>query len=456
MGTYLERLATNTRSLRVMQSSGGSISALVAAREPVRTILSGPAGGVVGALRAARAAGFEKIITFDMGGTSTDVALCGRDGLRMTNEASVAGLPVAVPVMDIHTVGAGGGSIARVDDGGSLRVGPESAGADPGPACYGRSLLPTVTDAHVVLGHFGGGGLLGGDFALDEARSQKALAQLANDMSKVAGHEITAIEAAQGVLVVANTNMERARRRISVERGFDSREFALLPFGGAGGLHAVELAQALRIPQIIVPNSAGALSAIGVLTADVVKDQSRTTMLEVSPGVEKKLDQTFNEMERTAAVALRREGFPPAKQRHERSLALRYKGQSFELEIRRTSGNIAKEFHRAHQERYGYAQESNTVEVVSARVRSSGVVEKVADQKLNKSPSKTFSRPSKTVSAYLDGKKLKTLVFNRAELSAGARLRTPCIVTEYSSTTLIPAGMRADVDSYGNLIIQVR
>jgi N-methylhydantoinase A len=170
MGTYLQRLATDTPRLRVMQSSGGSISAAVAAREPVRTILSGPAGGVVGALRAARAAGFEKVITFDMGGTSTDVALCERDGLRMTNEAAVAGLPVAVQVMDIHTVGAGGGSIARVDEGGSLRVGPESAGADPGPACYGRSLLPTVTDAHILLGHFGGAGLLGGDFALDEER----------------------------------------------------------------------------------------------------------------------------------------------------------------------------------------------------------------------------------------------------------------------------------------------
>jgi N-methylhydantoinase A len=316
-------------------------------------------------------------------------------------------------------------------------------------------LLPTVTDAHVVLGHFGGGGLLGGDFDLDEARSQKAMAQLANEMSKVAGRRITAIEAAQGVLVVANTNMERALRRISVERGFDSREFVLLPFGGAGGLHAVELAQALRIPQIIVPNSAGALSAIGVLTADVVKDQSRTTMLEVSFGVEKKLDITFKEMERTAAVALRREGFPPAKQRHERSLALRYKGQSFELEIKRTSGNITAEFHRAHQERYGYAQPANVVEVVSARVRSSGIVEKIAVQRSVKSTSKPFSKSSKTVNAYLDGKKQKTLVFNRAELSAGARLGTPCIVTEYSSTTLIPAGMRAEVDDFGNLIIQV-
>lgn len=455
MGTYLQRLATNTRSLRVMQSSGGSISALVAAREPVRTILSGPAGGVVGALRAARAAGFEKIITFDMGGTSTDVALCGRDGLRMTNEASVAGLPVAVPVMDIHSVGAGGGSIARVDEGGSLRVGPESAGADPGPACYGRSLLPTVTDAHVVLGHFGGGGLLGGDFDLDEARSQKAMAQLANEMSKVAGRQITAIEAAQGVLVVANTNMERALRRISVERGFDSREFALLPFGGAGGLHAVELAQALRIPQIIVPNSAGALSAIGVLTADVVKDQSRTTMLEVSPGVGKKLDQTFKEMERTAAVALRREGFPPAKQRHERSLALRYKGQSFELEIKRTSGNIAAEFHRAHQERYGYAQPANVVEVVSARVRSSGIVEKIAEQGLSAPRNQGLQKAGNSVTAFMGGKKLQVAVYRRDDLTAGVRLHTPCIVTEYSSTTLIPNVVRAGVDSYGNLIIQV-
>ena len=455
MGTYLERLATNTGSLRVMQSSGGSISASVAAREPVRTILSGPAGGVVGSLRAARAAGFEKIITFDMGGTSTDVALCGRDGLRMTNEASVAGLPVAVSVMDIHTVGAGGGSIARVDEGGSLRVGPESAGADPGPACYGRSLLPTVTDAHVLLGHFGGAGLLGGDFKLDEARSRKAMNQLASDMSKVAGRQVTAIEAAQGVLIVANTNMERALRRISVERGFDSREFALLPFGGAGGLHAVELSQALRIPQIIVPNAAGALSAIGVLAADVVKDQSRTTMLEIAPGVEKKLDKTFKEMERTAAAALRREGFPLSKQRHERSLALRYKGQSFELEIKQTRANLAASFHRAHAERYGYAQKSNTVEIVSARVRSIGVVGKLAERKRGASGNRGVVRAAKSVDAFLNGKKLKVAVYRRDGLSPGDRLRTPCIVTEYSSTTLIPDGARGHVDNYGNLIIQV-
>ena len=454
MGTYLKRLATNTPNLRVMQSSGGSISASIAADEPVRTILSGPAGGVVGALRAARAAGFEKIITFDMGGTSTDVALCERDGLRMTNEASVAGLPVAVSVMDIHTVGAGGGSIARVDEGGSLRVGPESAGADPGPACYGRSLLPTVTDAHLVLGHFGGAGLLGGDFTLDEERSRKAMTQLAKEMSKAARRRITASEAAEGVLSVANTNMERALRRISVERGYDSREFALLPFGGAGGLHAVDLALALRIPRIIVPTSAGALSAIGVLTADVVKDQSRTTMLEFSPGVEKTLDKTFAEMERTAAGALRREGFPTAKQKHERSVGLRYKGQSFELDIKQTGANLAASFHRAHRARYGYAQEANVVEIVSARVRSTGMVEKLSQRRASVSR-KNYAKPAKFVTAYLDGKKLRVGVYSRNELSAGVRLRAPCIVTEYSSTTLIPSGAHVEVDGYGNLIIQV-
>jgi N-methylhydantoinase A len=406
-------------------------------------------------LRSARAAGFEKIITFDMGGTSTDVALCDRDGLRMTNEASVAGLPVAVPVMDIHTVGAGGGSIARMDEGGSLRVGPESSGADPGPACYGRSFLPTVTDAHLLLGHFGGAGLLGGEFPLDEERSRKAMGQLASEMSKAADRKVTAIEAAQGVLTVANINMERALRKISVERGYDSREFALLPFGGAGGLHAVELAQALRIPWIIVPNSAGALSAIGVLTADVVKDQSRTTMLAVSPGVEKKLDETFREMERTATRALRQEGFPTTKQRHERSLALRYKGQSFELEIKRTSGNIAAAFHSAHQERYGYAQQSNVVEIVSARVRSSGIVEKLSPRRVNTSRGKQFSKPAKHVDVYLNGKKFGVAVYQRDDLPAGARLRTPCIVTEYSSTTLISSDARAEEDGYGNLIIQI-
>jgi N-methylhydantoinase A len=439
--------------LRVMQSSGGSISAVAAADEPVRTILSGPAGGVVGALRLARAASFENIITFDMGGTSTDVALCDRDGMRLTNEAIVAGLPVAVPMMDIHTVGAGGGSIARVDEGASLRVGPESAGADPGPACYGRSLLPTVTDAHVVLGHFPGATLLGGEFKLDEVRSREALKKLAIQISAVARRKGGAIDAAQGVLDVVNTNMERALRHISVERGHDPRDFALIPFGGAGGLHAVALARALRIPRVIVPCSPGALSALGVVTADVVKDQSRTVMLEAGRGVKPKLEQVFRELEKRARATLRREGFTEGKQRHERSLAARYKGQSFELQIRQTSGDVAAAFHRAHLARYGYAQEKNVVEIVSARVRSIGLVEELRASPLKSSLSKSLAKPHDYAHTYFERKKIRAAVYRREEVPPGARLRVPCIVAEYSATTLIPAGASAKLDRHGNLII---
>jgi N-methylhydantoinase A len=441
MGRYLSRLADAQGAklnLRVMQSSGGSISAEVAAREPVRTILSGPSGGVVGALRAALSAGIKNLITFDMGGTSTDVALCNSGAIRTTNEASVAGLPVAVSVMDIHTVGAGGGSIARVDEGGSLRVGPESAGADPGPACYGRSLLPTVTDAHVVLGHFGGLGLLGGEFKLNEKRAHEAMSKLANDLSKVSGKRCSVTTAAEGVLSVANTNMERALRHISVERGHDPRQFALLPFGGAGGLHAVDLARALRIPTVIVPTAPGALSAVGVLVADVIKDQSRTVMFTHSAKERAKLARVFAEMEKEATKVLRGEGFPATRQRHERSLAMRYRGQSFELEVKDTTGDLATAFHRAHRERYGYAQEQSEIEIVSARVRSLGIVEKLAQRKIASGRNRARGD-----------------VYKREDLGPGARLKTPCIVTEYSATTLIPAGSKARVDDFGNLLIEV-
>jgi N-methylhydantoinase A len=456
MGTYLKKLEAHAPKLRVMQSSGGSISAAAAADEPVRTILSGPAGGVVGALRAARSAGLENIVTFDMGGTSTDVALCDRAELRMTNEALVAGLPVAVSVMDIHTVGAGGGSIARVDEGGSLRVGPESAGADPGPACYGKSMLPTVTDAHLVLGHFGGTGLLGGEFPLDEPRASEAISILAAAMSKAAGRKVSITDAAQGVISVVNTNMERALRSISVERGYDPREFTLLPFGGAGGLHAVDLASALRIPRVIAPTAAGALSAIGVVTADVVKDLSRTVMLEVASGIDKKLETAFRELEQAAGSALRKEGFSESEQRRERSLAARYKGQSFELNIESPkggAGRIAASFHRAHRARYGYAQESDVVEIVSTKLRSIGIVKKFKQPHISSTRAGVWAKPHASGVAYFDGTKHSIGIYLRDDLRAGMKLRTPCIVTEYSATTVIPSEAQASIDSYGNLII---
>src|ERR1051326_5738963 len=477
MGRYLRRLSHSTNAenkfahhevqtakgarqgsllnLRVMQSSGGSISAAAAAEEPVRTILSGPAGGVVGALRAAQAAGFQNIITFDMGGTSTDVALCDRHGIRLTNEAIVAGLPVAVPMMDVRTGGGGGRSIARLDAGGSLRVGPESAGAEPGPACYGKSFLPTVTDAHVVLGHFPAGALLGGAFKLDEERSRTALEELASQMSKATRRKVSAIDAAQGVLDVVTTNMERALRYISVERGHDPREFTMIPFGGAGGLHAITLARALQIPHVLLPAMPGALSAIGVLTADVVKDQSRTLMLEASRGIVPKLERVFLDLEKHARTVLRREGFEETKQRHQRSLAARYQGQSFELELKQTQGDIAAAFHRAHRSRYGYAQESNVVEIVSARVRSVGVGEKLRTRRAASSSGHAFAKPHDLPEIYLDRKKLRVGVYRREEIQAGVDLRAPCIVTEYSATTLISADSRAIVDRAGNIVVNV-
>ena len=467
MGRYLKRLSETASAheqspktknqrpglnLRVMQSSGGSISADLAAIEPVRTILSGPSGGVVGALRAAQSAGIQNTITFDMGGTSTDVALCDSGAIRTTNEAMVAELPVAVSVMDIHTVGAGGGSIARVDEGGSLRVGPESAGADPGPACYGRSLLPTVTDAHVVLGHFGSDSLLGGEFKLHEKRALEAITNLARDLSRISSKRVSVIAAAEGVLSVANTNMERALRHISVERGHDPRQFALLPFGGAGGLHAVDLARALRIPTIVVPAAPGALSAVGVLVADVIKDQSRTVMFTHERKQIARLGKVFTEMEKEATNVLRAEGFSRSRQRHERSLAMRYRGQSFELEVRNTTGDLAAAFNHAHRERYGYAQEHSEIEIVSARLRSFGLVDKLPQEKLSRGKAK----PATRVMAHLDGRKTEVNLYKRDALPAGAKLQTPCIVSEYSATTLIPSDCKAHVDEFGNLLITNR
>jgi N-methylhydantoinase A len=458
MGSYLRDLESHVpvRKLSVMQSSGGSISAKAAADEPVRTILSGPAGGIVGAMGAAETAGIAEIITFDMGGTSTDVALCDREGMRLTNESIVAGVPVAIPMMDIHTVGAGGGSIARVDEGGSLRVGPESAGADPGPACYGKSLLPTVTDAHVVLGHFPGATLLGGDFKLDEDRARQAIDKLAREMSKAARGKVSIIDAAIGVLEVVNTNMERALRHISVERGHDPREFTLVPFGGAGGLHAEALARALQIPRILLPASPGALSAIGVVTADVVKDQSRTVMIDVAKGnAVDTLERAFASMEKEGRARLRSEGFAESKQRHERFVAARYQGQSFELQITQTRGNIAAAFHRAHLARYGYAHESNVVEIVSARLRSIGLVEKAKAKRLRVSTSKGFVKSNEFVETYFGKKKGRVVVYRREELLPGSRLRTPCIVTEYSATTLAPDKTECYLDGNGNIVIDL-
>ena len=442
---------TTDYGLRVMQSNGGSVSAAAAAAQPVRAILSGPAGGVVGALRVCAAAGVRDIITFDMGGTSTDVALC-RGEARTTNEALVADLPVAVPVIDIHTVGAGGGSIARVDAAGALRVGPESAGADPGPACYGRGNEATVTDANLVLGRFGGAGLLGGEMPIDAARARAVLSRLADDMSRFAGKRITAERAALGVIQVANANMEAALRVVSVERGQDPRLFTLVSFGGAGGLHVCELASALRVPRVVIPRSPGTLSALGVLLGDVVKDYSRTVMLKASGLDKRTIERGYVELERDASAELKREGFDKDRIKLERSVAMRYIGQSFEIDVA-WSKRFEASFHAAHRERYGYADSARPTEIVSLRVRATGITEK---PRLKRQPSRRVPRaaPASLGRVYLTERATRAPIYSRETLGAGTRLAGPAIITEYSSTTLIPPRHRLQVDSWLNLVIE--
>jgi N-methylhydantoinase A/oxoprolinase/acetone carboxylase beta subunit len=444
--------STSTAQLRIMQSSGGSISAPAAASEPVRIILSGPAGGVVGGMTMARQTGNERIITFDMGGTSTDVALCvGR--IQTTNEAQVAGLPIAIPVIDIHTVGAGGGSIARIDAGGALRVGPESAGADPGPVCYGTGQEITVTDANLILGRFGERGLLGGEMPLDYDRAANYMDRFARELSRVSRKPISRDEAALGIINVANANMERALRVVSIERGHDPREFALVCFGGAGGLHVCALADALRIKEVIVPVSPGALSAVGMLLADVQKDYSQTVMI---PGGKdsSELESVFRKLEAMGKKEMVAEGFSGKRLKIERSVAMRYRGQSFELDVP-WSRRLIGSFHKAHQARYGYADPARPTEIVSIRIRCIGFVDK---PRLRPSRSMRKGKPEpRSVERVVEGARATQVpVYAREDLAVGFELKGPAVISEYSSTTWLPEHFALKVDGWRNMIIHQR
>lgn len=457
MSHYLSAIEVHAREsiglkqsaqVRIMQSNGGIASARATSREPVRTILSGPAGGILGAQYVAQLAGFDRIISFDMGGTSTDVALLQGD-LRTTNESTVADLPVAVPMLDIHTVGAGGGSLARFDRAGALRVGPESAGAEPGPICYGRSERPTVTDAHMILGRIAPGGLLGGAFHLDAARTMKFM--------KRAKGKLRTVEAfAQGILDVANATMEKAIRVISVERGFDPREYTLVAFGGAGALHACELAEALQMPRVLVPKFPGALSALGILRADVVRDVSQTVRLVIhrAATARTELHQRFANIERGGLQEMRGEGFLASRVHIERLLDMRYVGQAYELTVR-APGNFVQAFHRAHEQRYGYADVNREVEVINVRARLSGATPKPA---LPKSPNSGSTVRANAIVEHrvvvIGGHGRRTAIYDRAKLRAGNRFAGPAIVTEYSATTFLPPGWHARVDAYENILLE--
>ncbi|HEX6894769.1 MAG TPA: hydantoinase/oxoprolinase family protein, partial [Bryobacteraceae bacterium] len=428
MDRYLGELERASRqSISIMQSNGGFMSTREARRHAIRTVLSGPAGGVIGALETGRLAGFQRILGFDMGGTSTDVSLC--DGApRETMEASIDGFPVRVPMLDIHTVGAGGGSIARVDEGGLLRVGPESAGADPGPACYGAGERPTVTDAHVVLGRIAADQLIGGEMHLDVARAAAAVDSIARPL------KISRIAAAAGIVRVANANMERAIRVVSVERGHDPRDFALLAFGGCGGLHACEMAAELGIRTVLVPEHAGALSALGMLIADHVRDYAAGVLNR--PDIERE----FGRLERMARRELRGAELI-------RSADIRYAGQSYELTVPWHASDPAAPFHREHQRVYGYANPDKPIEIVTARVRARkhATMPALARRPNKRTVARTARRRVYTGGAWHD-----TPVFTRAELSATAR-RGPALVVDYGSTTLIPPGWRFALDRSGSL-----
>ncbi len=455
MSKYLSDLAakavrftggTKRPSVRIMQSSGGIVSAEVASREPVRTILSGPAGGVLGAQYVAELSGFSRIISFDMGGTSTDVALMD-GGASTTNEARVAELPVAVPMLEIHTVGAGGGSLARFDRAGALRVGPESAGAEPGPICYGRGERPTVTDAHLILGRIPERGFLSGDFPLDVARTRKW-------MERARGPIRTVEQFAQGIVDVANAVMEKAIRVISVERGHDQRDYTLVAFGGAGGLHACDLAAALRIPRVLIPRLPGGLSALGILRAHVVHDYSRTVRMNVASvaATRRALASEFKKLETRGRSVLQAEGFAGAKIRGERLLDMRYVGQAYELTVPE-SGDFLAAFHAAHERRYGYADAARAVEVVNVRARLIGLTDQPQLDRPRRSSHGGTASVVETRRALFGGRAYQTRVYDRAQLAPGQKFKGPAIVSEYSATTIVPPGWRGVVDSWGNLIL---
>ncbi len=457
MARYLANLeeglhARGNRTLWIMQSSGGIISAPTAREEAVRTVLSGPAAGVTGAFHVARLAGYDHIITFDMGGTSTDVSLA--DGaIRRTTEGSIESWPVRVPMIDIHTVGAGGGSIAWADAGGALRVGPQSAGSEPGPACYGRGGQDfTVTDANLLLGRVSAANFLGGRMTLDEDAAWAAAERLGRKL------RLDPIQTAEGVIRVANARMEQAIRVISIERGFDPRQFTLVPFGGAGPMHALEMAEALHIPRVLIPRYPGVLSALGLTLADLVKDYSRTVMWAMDAIQGEDLAQGFAPLLTQARADLRAEGFADEAIRLEQALDLRYKGQSFELTvpIEGYEPEIAVQgFYAAHRRRYGYAREGEPVELVNLRVTARGLRPRppMPEHPPAPSPDPAPARVGRTRLRF-QGQTYDAVIYQRAALQPGHRLIGPALIVQEDATTVVPPGWMGTVDPWLNMIFE--
>ncbi len=422
--------------LSIMQSSGGIISPRQAGAEPVRILLSGPAGGVIGAFKVSEMMGYEKVMTYDMGGTSTDVALC--DGSpKFTTETTIDGVPIKVPMIDVTTIGAGGGSIAYIDSGGALKVGPRSAGADPGPACYGNGNEPAVTDANVLLGRINPEWFLGGRMKIYPAKSESVLKKAAHGM------KLSISELAEGVITVANANMVRALRVISIGRGYDPREFALLSFGGAGGLHACELASDMEIKTVIFPRDPGVLSALGMLMADSFKDYGITLFLSEREAGTDAIEKSFRALEEKSA-----EDFPETKIKFERYIDVRYRRQAHEITIP-YSKSFIKAFHSTHKKMYGYMKPESEVEVVTLRLRAVAKKKKLELPLLGNRMKSIRSVREKVI---FSGKEIEVRTYKRDEFYTGFRFSGPALVLEDTSTLFITPGFRCEVDDWGNIV----
>ncbi len=468
-GQYLATLERQLSSARVfvMQSSGGISTAARAACEPVRTIFSGPAGGVVATGRLSEILEIDRAISFDMGGTSTDVCLL--DGPpRTTHETTLAGLPVAVPVLDVHSVGAGGGSIARLDAGGALRVGPESAGVRPGPACYGHGgKQPTVTDAHLILGRLDARNFLGGTFQLQGQRALETFSQFLarrdRKLRALSSGLQTPLDLARGIVAVSNATVERALRVITVERGHDPRDFTLVSFGGAGGLHAADLARSLGFKQIVVPPNPGAFSALGILLSDIVKDISQSVLLPVPSNARgaqfrnfySTLERKFERLEEKGRAELRQEGSSDKTARAERRLDVRYVGQAYELSVP-FSADFESGFHQEHEKSYSYAHPARPLEIVNLRVRLVARTPRPRPARYRPTRRVNLRQALVTVRpVWFDRQFRKTPWYDRTRLAPGARFRGPAVVAEYSSTTVVPPDFVCRVDEHGNLILSL-
>lgn len=443
---YIDTLDTTLSGnpFYIIQSNGGFLSPQRIVKEPVRTIISGPAGGVIAARHLAARIGADNLITLDMGGTSTDVSIIKDKELQLTRRSSFEHLPIRIPIIDIVTVGAGGGSKARIDKGGVLQVGPESAGAEPGPACYGKSMEATVTDAFVACGIVLADKFLGGEMEIFPQRSFDAIERL----SRTLGRSVH--ETAEGIIQISISSMERALRSITVEKGEDPRYFTLLPFGGAGGMVATLLAEKLGINKILIPPYQGVFSALGMLFADLQKEFTRSFIQLVTPDSHRQLEEILRELNAQALAFLEQEGYKGKRAEVFSFLEMRYHGQSYELTVPFTPDYL-KSFHRQHQQLYSYSLGDEACEIVNIRVLAVG---KTAKADLRESAlQKGLARPFARNRVFFDGRWQMFNFYNRQELIPGQTCNSPAVVTDRHSTVVVDNRFHLRVDGYTNLVL---